>query len=98
MPALASMVHGELDLPACEIATLQGICASGVTVLHLAATGISSPRRTTRNGYTPNDSHWVVASTDANSSRTAEFPIVLLTPSRAKAATNRVSSQTSRTA
>ena len=33
MPGFASMVHGELGFPACEIASLGGVCASGVMAL-----------------------------------------------------------------
>ena len=33
MPGFASMVHGELGFPACEIASLGGVCASGVVAL-----------------------------------------------------------------
>jgi 3-oxoacyl-[acyl-carrier-protein] synthase-3 len=33
IPGFASMVHGELKSPACEIATLHGVCASGIMAL-----------------------------------------------------------------
>jgi 3-oxoacyl-[acyl-carrier-protein] synthase-3 len=33
VPGFASMVHGELGFPACEIASLGGVCASGVMAL-----------------------------------------------------------------
>lgn len=36
MPGHASMVHGELGNPACEIASLAGICCSGVSALRYA--------------------------------------------------------------
>src|SRR5215470_14571382 len=36
LPGFASMVHGELRLPSCEIATLHGVCASGVMALKSA--------------------------------------------------------------
>jgi 3-oxoacyl-[acyl-carrier-protein] synthase III len=36
LPGFASMVHGELKAPACEIATLHGVCASGVMALKSA--------------------------------------------------------------
>jgi len=44
LPGFASMVHAELGIPACEIATLHGVCASGVmalktALLHVAAGG-----------------------------------------------------------
>ena len=38
LPGFGSMVHGELEMPPCEIATIHGICASGVVALrHVAA-------------------------------------------------------------
>jgi 3-oxoacyl-[acyl-carrier-protein] synthase-3 len=36
LPGFASMVHGELKGPPCEIATLHGVCASGVMALKSA--------------------------------------------------------------
>lgn len=36
LPGFASMVHGELKVPSCEIATLHGVCASGVMALKSA--------------------------------------------------------------
>lgn len=36
VPGFASMVHGELGIPACEIASLGGVCASGVMALKSA--------------------------------------------------------------
>jgi 3-oxoacyl-[acyl-carrier-protein] synthase III len=36
LPGFGSMVHGELKSPACEIATLHGVCASGVMALKSA--------------------------------------------------------------
>ena len=36
LPGFASMVHAELDIPPCEIATLHGVCASGVMALKTA--------------------------------------------------------------
>jgi 3-oxoacyl-[acyl-carrier-protein] synthase-3 len=36
VPGFASMVHGELGLPSCEIASLGGVCASGVMALQNA--------------------------------------------------------------
>ena len=36
LPGFASMVHGELKFPPCEIATLHGVCASGVMALKAA--------------------------------------------------------------
>src|SRR5215468_5881275 len=35
-PGFASMVHGELRLPPCEIASLHGVCASGMMALKTA--------------------------------------------------------------
>ncbi len=46
LPGFASMVHGELDMPPCEIATLHGICASGVAALRHAAAMVESGRVT----------------------------------------------------
>jgi 3-oxoacyl-[acyl-carrier-protein] synthase-3 len=40
LPGFASMVHGELDMPPCEIATLHGICASSVVALRHAALAV----------------------------------------------------------
>src|SRR5258708_7004991 len=36
IPGFASMVHGELKSPPCEIATLHGVCASGVMAVKSA--------------------------------------------------------------
>ena len=36
LPGFASMVHGELQSPPCEIATVHGVCASGVMALKSA--------------------------------------------------------------
>jgi 3-oxoacyl-[acyl-carrier-protein] synthase-3 len=36
LPGFASMVHGELKAPPCEVATLHGVCASGVMALKSA--------------------------------------------------------------
>lgn len=36
VPGFASMVHAELGIPACEIASLGGVCASGVAALKTA--------------------------------------------------------------
>jgi 3-oxoacyl-[acyl-carrier-protein] synthase-3 len=36
LPGFASMVHGELHSPPCEIASLHGVCASGVVALKTA--------------------------------------------------------------
>jgi 3-oxoacyl-[acyl-carrier-protein] synthase-3 len=36
LPGFASMVHGELHSPPCEIATLHGICASGIMAMKSA--------------------------------------------------------------
>ena len=40
LPGFASMVHGELDMPPCEIATLHGICASSVLGLRHATLAV----------------------------------------------------------
>ncbi len=44
-PGFASMVHGELKLPPCEIASLHGICTSGVMALKSAYLGVRSGER-----------------------------------------------------
>src|SRR4029077_20825190 len=36
VPGFASMLHAELGIPTCEIASLGGVCASGVTALKTA--------------------------------------------------------------
>lgn len=41
LPGFASMVHGELGLPPCEIATVHGICASSVVALRHAALAVA---------------------------------------------------------
>lgn len=42
LPGFASMVHGELEMPPCEIATLHGVCASSVVALRHAALAVGS--------------------------------------------------------
>jgi 3-oxoacyl-[acyl-carrier-protein] synthase-3 len=42
LPGFASMVHGELKSPPCEIATLHGICASGIMAMKSAMLQILS--------------------------------------------------------
>ena len=42
LPGFASMVHGELEMPRCEIATLHGICASSVAALRYASLAIGA--------------------------------------------------------
>ncbi|MCX5662370.1 MAG: 3-oxoacyl-ACP synthase [Planctomycetota bacterium] len=42
LPGFASMVHGELDMPPCEIATLHGICASSVAALRHASLAVGA--------------------------------------------------------
>lgn len=42
LPGFASMVHGELGMPPCEIATVHGICASSVVALRHAALAVGS--------------------------------------------------------
>jgi 3-oxoacyl-[acyl-carrier-protein] synthase-3 len=44
-PGFASMVQGALGLPACEIATLHGICSSGVMALMSAQRALVSGQR-----------------------------------------------------
>ncbi|HEY9436918.1 MAG TPA: 3-oxoacyl-[acyl-carrier-protein] synthase III C-terminal domain-containing protein [Blastocatellia bacterium] len=41
-PGFASLAHGRLQAPPCEIASLSGVCASGVMALKYAAQGILS--------------------------------------------------------
>ena len=41
LPGFASMVHGEIKCPPCEIATAHGVCASGVMALKSAALQIT---------------------------------------------------------
>lgn len=45
LPGFASMVHGELGTPPCEIATLHGVCVSGVMALKSAMLQIESGRQ-----------------------------------------------------
>lgn len=47
LPGFASMVHAELGVPPCEIATLHGICASGVMALKSALLQITSGGKNT---------------------------------------------------
>lgn len=42
LPGFASMVHGELESPTCEIASLHGICASSVVALRHGSAVIQS--------------------------------------------------------
>ncbi len=42
LPGFASMVHGELDLPPCEVATVHGVCASSVVALRHAALAVGA--------------------------------------------------------
>jgi 3-oxoacyl-[acyl-carrier-protein] synthase-3 len=42
LPGFASMVHGELKAPPCEIATLHGVCASGLMALKSAMLQVQS--------------------------------------------------------
>lgn len=45
-PGFASLVHGELGLPSCEIASFQSICAGGMMALQSAFQGITAGSRT----------------------------------------------------
>src|ERR1700689_3596412 len=47
LPGFGSMVHGELKSPACEIATLHGVCASGVMALKSAMLQVLSGGKNT---------------------------------------------------
>lgn len=42
MPNHASMVHGELGIPPCEIVTTAGVCVSGIMALKYAMLGVRS--------------------------------------------------------
>jgi 3-oxoacyl-[acyl-carrier-protein] synthase III len=42
LPGFASMVHGELRIPVCEIATLHGVCVSGMMALKSAYLQVKS--------------------------------------------------------
>ena len=44
-PGFASLAHGRLQAPPCEVASLSGVCASGVMALKYAAQGILSGGR-----------------------------------------------------
>ena len=44
LPGFASMVHGELKTPPCEIATFHGVCASGVMALRAATLQVNDGR------------------------------------------------------
>ena len=44
-PGFASLVHGDLHLPSCEIASFQSICAGGIMALQCAFQGIISGKR-----------------------------------------------------
>jgi len=46
LPGFASMVHGELQMPPCEIATLHGICASSVVGLRHASLAVQAGEAT----------------------------------------------------
>lgn len=45
VPGFASMVHGELDVPACELANFQSVCASGMMALKSGYTQIKSKEK-----------------------------------------------------
>jgi 3-oxoacyl-[acyl-carrier-protein] synthase III len=45
LPGFASSVHAELDIPPCEIATLHGVCASGVMALKTAMLQVAAGER-----------------------------------------------------
>lgn len=46
LPGFASLVHAELGCPPCEIATLHGVCASGVMALKTAMLHVGGGKRT----------------------------------------------------
>ncbi len=45
LPGFASMVHGELQSPPCELATVHGICASGVMAIKAAALQVAAGKQ-----------------------------------------------------
>ncbi len=45
LPGFASMVHAEMGSPPCEIATLHGVCASGVMALKTASLHVGSGKQ-----------------------------------------------------
>lgn len=45
LPGFASMVHGELKVPPCEIATVHGVCASGIMALKSAMLQVTGAGR-----------------------------------------------------
>jgi 3-oxoacyl-[acyl-carrier-protein] synthase-3 len=45
LPGFASMVHGELKVPPCEIATVHGVCASGMMALKSAMLQVTGADR-----------------------------------------------------
>jgi 3-oxoacyl-[acyl-carrier-protein] synthase-3 len=47
LPGFASMVHGELKIPPCEIATVHGVCASGMMAMKSAMLQVASAGRRT---------------------------------------------------
>lgn len=53
LPGFASMVHGELRMPPCEIATLHGVCASGVMALKTAALQVAAGEKRLARANSP---------------------------------------------
>ncbi|SEF43447.1 3-oxoacyl-[acyl-carrier-protein] synthase-3 [Bryocella elongata] len=45
LPGFASMVHGELKSPPCEVTTVHGICASGLMAMKAAALQVSAGKQ-----------------------------------------------------
>ena len=45
LPGFASMVHGELQSPPCELSTVHGVCASGVMAIKAAALQIAAGKQ-----------------------------------------------------
>jgi 3-oxoacyl-[acyl-carrier-protein] synthase-3 len=45
LPGFASMVHGELQSPPCEVTTVHGICASGVMAIKAAALQVAAGKQ-----------------------------------------------------
>lgn len=45
LPGFASMVHGELQSPPCELSTVHGVCASGVMAIKAAALQVAAGKQ-----------------------------------------------------
>lgn len=45
LPGFASMVHGELQSPPCELSTVHGVCASGIMAIKTAALQVAAGKQ-----------------------------------------------------